>query len=148
MRESEGLLFGCGAGAMLVALLVLQSLIGGGLLAARTETVTTEVTQQASAQWLVLNDNVTVYGQTACMAINFGSLGGCDVPSEGMSLGSVELISYNGSEFYVNTFPPVTEPLPGGESRTVTYTVWFTNSSIYCVKPEFGFPALSYNLCP
>src|SRR5271155_5521872 len=81
MREREGLLIGVGAGAMLVVLLILQSSVEGGFLATRAETststVTTRVAEQVSALWLVLNDNVTVYGQTACMAINFGSLGGC-----------------------------------------------------------------------
>ncbi len=153
MREREGLLIGAGAGLMLVVLLVLQSAVGGGLLATRTETttttVTTRVTQQGSGLWLVLSDNVTVHGQTACMAINFGSLGGCPtpIPYGNGTLSNVELISYDGSDYYSVTFPPVTEQAPLG-TTTKTYTVWFINSTIYCVKPEFGFPALGYNLCP
>jgi hypothetical protein len=151
MREREGLLIGAGAGVMLVVLLVLQSSVGG--LATRTETTTTTVTatvaEQVSALWVVLNDNVTVYGQTACMAINFGSLGGCPtpIPYGNGTLRNVELVGYNGSDYYSVTFPPVTVQAPLG-TTTKTYTAWFTNSTICCVKPGFGFPALGYNLCP
>ena len=110
-------------------------------------TTTTTVTQQASALWEVVKDNLTVHGQAACMAINWGALGGCPspIPSGNGTLSNVELISYNGSEYYSVTFPPLPERsiFPG-----VMFTIWFTNSTIFCAKPLFGLPAIGYPLCP
>ena len=112
-----------------------------------TSTTTTTVTQQASALWEVVKDNLTVHGQAACVAINWGALGGCPspIPSGNGTLSNAELISYNGSEYYSVTFPPLPERsiFPG-----VMFTIWFTNSTIFCAKPLFGLPAIGYPLCP
>jgi hypothetical protein len=48
-REREGILIGVGAGLTLVALLVLQSLVGSGLFSTRTVTTTTTVTAVSTA---------------------------------------------------------------------------------------------------
>jgi len=112
----------------------------------RTATTTT-VTQSDSGLWEVLKDDLTVHGQTACMAINWGALGGCPspIPSGNGTLSDAELISYKGSEYYSVTFPPLPERsiFPG-----VMFTIWFTNSTIFCAKPLFGLPAIGYPLCP
>jgi hypothetical protein len=112
-----------------------------------TSTTTTTVTRADSALWEVLKDNLTVHGQTACVAINWGALGGCPspIPSGNGTLSNVELISYNGSEYYSVTFPP----LPAGAIFPgVKFTIWFTNSTIFCAKPLFGLPAIGYPVCP
>ena len=112
-----------------------------------TTTTTVEATQSTTALWAVLKDNLTVHGQTACMAINWSALGGCPspIPSGNGTLSNVELISYNGSEYYSITFPPLPAraTFPG-----VMFTIWFTNSTIFCAKPLFGLPAIGYPLCP
>ncbi len=112
-----------------------------------TSTTTTTVTQADSALWEVLKDNLTVYGQTACVAINWGSLGGCPspIPIGNGTLSNVELISYNASEYYSVTFPPLP---PRAIFPGVMFTIWFTNSTIFCAKPLFGLPAIGYPLCP
>jgi hypothetical protein len=113
-----------------------------------TTTTTVEVTQSPAALWAVLKDNLTVHGQTACIAINWGVLGGgcpSPLPSGNWTLGNVELVSYNESEYYSVTFPPLPErsTFPG-----VMFTIWFTNSTIFRAKPLFGLPAIGYPLCP
>jgi hypothetical protein len=47
-----------------------------------------------------------------------------------LALGGIELISYDGSYYYAyNSIPPA----PGFPD--LLFTVWFTNSTIYCVSP-------------
>lgn len=50
---------------------------------------------------------------------------------------NVELINYQGSYYYGINFTYYSDGQP------VTHTIWFTNSTVFCISPAQG-----YNLCP
>jgi hypothetical protein len=100
----------------------------------------------------VVDANVTVYGEPAfigrCEAI------AANCPPFGMNASlSVELIIYNDAYYYVHNDTVISGGVltethtdsTGGlnvttvteEQLTVTYTAWFTNSTLYCVSPGF-----------
>ena len=103
------------------------------------KTTTTTVIQQGTAQWAVLKDNITVYYGTACMvidAVNFG----CpteDTATHSPSIRNVELVSYGGSQYYIGQVGV----------NEILYTIWFTNSTIFCVSPPSD-TGPTYSACP
>ncbi len=50
------------------------------------------------------------------------------------------LVSYQGAYYYVSEVPA------GGPNNTpiVRYTIWYTNSSVYCITPK----VIRYAACP
>ena len=158
-RGREGILIGAVAGLVLVALLVLQSVSGMGLINSRTVTTTTTttvVTQQNTALWQVLKDNLTINGYPACVAISAGGMGGCPTSSTttptNETLANVELVSYRGNPYYSATFIISFNPAnyPGAVSLPPNFaqTYWFTNSTVFCAKPPIDSPDVIYPVCP
>ena len=94
-----------------------------------------------SSAWTVLNSNTTVYGNLACedtVAMLYPvscppTYPGANSPS----LTNVEIISYRGQILYDANISI------GVNGQPVTWTMWFTNSTIFCVSPSDG-----YALCP
>jgi hypothetical protein len=110
-----------------------------------TTTTTIEGTQPTTILWQVLRDNMTVNGHTACMVS--AAILGC--PNENnATLTNVELINYKGALYYSVTFPPLTNQGMPGVGKPIAYTVWFTDSTIFCAKPPIEFPAETYPVCP
>jgi len=95
-------------------------------------------TTNFQSSYQVLQRNLTVYYDTACMVVSFEEFG-CptiNAAAHSPSLGNVELISYQGSEFYGINF---TGSVNG---QGFISTVWFTNSTIFCASPMVsGYPA-------
>jgi hypothetical protein len=96
--------------------------------------------QRGTATWDVLKENMTVSPDTACVVITaFGF--GC--PTEGNATASpyvhdVELLSYQGNQYY----------MANQTVNTIPYTIWFTNSTVFCISPAFDEGPISYLLCP
>lgn len=110
-----------------------------------TTTTTIEGTQPTTILWQVLKDNLTINGPTACMV--HAAILGC--PNENnATLTNVELIDYKGAQYYTVTYPPLTNQGMPGVGAPIAYTVWFTNSTIFCAKPPIQFPAETFPTCP
>jgi hypothetical protein len=94
-----------------------------------------------STAWAVLNSNTTVYGNLACedtVAVLYPV--SCPPTYPGVkspSLTNVEIISYRGQVLYDANISI------GINGQPITWTMWFTNSTIFCVSPSDG-----YALCP
>jgi hypothetical protein len=94
-----------------------------------------------STTWTILDSNTTVYGNLACedtVAMLYPvscppTYSGAKSPS----LTNVEIISYRGEVLYDANISI------GIDGQPMTWTVWFTNSTIFCVSPSDG-----YALCP
>lgn len=89
-----------------------------------------------SAVYQVVKENLTLNGQAAqqpCIGFN---LGNCTASST-VSLHNVDLITY-GSRYYYLYSASESNGEPQNDSQPLpvtTYTVWFTNSSVYCINP-------------
>ncbi len=99
----------------------------------------------------IVNANVTVHGEPAFIGLCDAIAATCP-PSEVNASLSVELISYNGTYYYVHndtvigggTVTETHTDSTGGlnittiteNQSTVVYTAWFTNSTLYCVIPH------------
>lgn len=103
--------------------------------------------------WRVVSRNVTVYGKPAIIGI-------CQAPGSTCPIGiepnkaslNVELINYKGNYYYIHNGTIISGGIvtmsrtnsTGGLSvttitysqSTITYTAWFTNSTLYCVTPD------------
>ena len=88
----------------------------------------------SSSVYQVVESNLTLQGPAAvtpCVGFNEA---GCPSASNAF-LSQVELIKYGDEFFYLSN-----QSLPGaaaeGQSESnTTYTVWFTNSTVYCISP-------------
>ena len=93
----------------------------------------------------IINPNVTVQGQAAntpCDALRFP----CTL---GIGNMSAILIRYGGTYYwlsYYGTFNNLrsTETLSGGVLSNTWYTIWYDNSTVYCVSPKVQW----WNACP
>ena len=95
-----------------------------------------------STSWQVLKTNVTVRYDAGCMV--FEAVGHT-CPTKGAntttsSLTGVELILYHGTDYYAGNFSAG----PYGQTAVSYLTVWFTNTTIYCITP----PKDNYPACP
>ncbi len=95
-----------------------------------------------SISWQVLKTNVTVGYDAGCMVLEAV---GHTCPTKGAntttsSLTGVELILYRGTDYYVGNFSAG----PYGQTIVSYLTVWFTNTTIYCITP----PNDNYSACP
>jgi hypothetical protein len=107
-----------------------------------TKTTTFTSEQPPSIPLRVLDYNITLQGPTACMAIYFDYLYGC--PASGNdTLSHVELISYDGSPYYLVTLSNVVI-----NGAPMTFTLWFTNSTVICTNPLYQTPDKGYRACP
>jgi len=93
-----------------------------------------------SSAWTVINSNATVYGNLACEdTIAMLTPISCPPAYPGAKSPSlnVEIISYHGEVLYDANISI------GVNGQPMTWTMWFTNSTIFCVSPSDG-----YALCP
>ena len=114
--------------------------------------LSTSHTAQSTSDWTVVRTNVTVHGLPAFLGMCEAITASCPPPvQENYSL-KVDLINYKGIPYYSYTgkiniggdvITMTRTDSTGGLSvttismshSTVTYTAWFTNSSLYCVSP-------------
>jgi len=95
----------------------------------------------------VVNPNVMVRGQAAgtpCGALEFPCVTYLNQSITAM------LIKYNGTYYYLSFYGSfdklhTTETLSGGVLTNTWYTIWYDNSTVYCVSPKVqwwnAFPA-------
>ncbi len=105
----------------------------------------------SSASFQVLRTNMTIPYGAGCMVLE--QLGNTCPPvtvnpqTSNSSLRGVELISYQGTNYYAGTFskgPIGNGSYFNGESTVMYPRVWFTNSTVFCVTPARG----SFAACP
>ena len=90
----------------------------------------------SSPVYQIVKENLTVSGRAAEVPCSGFNLADCASFGNG-TLHNVELISYGGAFYYLFT---VVEPNGEGQNDsqplpTSVYTVWFTNSTVYCISP-------------
>ena len=107
------------------------------------------------AQPQVVRDNVTVTGKMA-MEVTCGAFA-IDCPVLIASVDNIQLIKYQGDYYYVRHASFGTDPGPattttstqadgrvvttisaGQPQSTLEVTLWFTNSTVYCISPADG----------
>jgi hypothetical protein len=142
-----------GVSALIVIVLIL--IVGFGLFLNATfnTTSTTTIIGSASSSsfssntssWQVLKTNVIVSYNAECMVL--GAVGHtCPTISrnasgtEPSSLRGVELVAYQGTDYYAGNFSEG----PYGQTTVSSRTVWFTNTTIYCITPPYD----NYVACP
>lgn len=142
--------------AVIVASVLVIAIVGVVLISSDSRT------NGGAATIRTVSRNTTIHGELAVIGI-------CEPPSSTCPIGAtpgsaslvVELIEYNGTYYYVHsgtliTGGTVTETSTnstGGvvvttstsSEVTVDYTVWFTNSTLYCVTPNLGTATMT---CP
>jgi len=108
-------------------------------------------TPETSSVFQVLKTNVTIPYGAGCMVLE--QIGHtcptvtASPETSNSSLRGLELISYQGTDYYAGCFGK--GPCGNGSYfngvSTVSYpNVWFTNSTIFCVSPLYG----NYATCP
>jgi len=125
-------------GPTLMIVLVLVVIIGGTAtfitLSSQENNPSPATSSTSSSVYQVIESNLTLRGQTAVVPCVGFNVAGCPSASNA-SLSQVELIKYGDELFYLSN-----QSLPGAaagdqsESNT-TYTVWFNNSTVYCISP-------------
>ena len=99
------------------------------------------------AVYQVTDENLTLHGEAAIVPCKGFNSAVC--PSAGnASLYHVELVRYGGEDYYLSSYTEY----PSGQSvecvgsscvtlttTASTYTVWFTNSTVYCISPAHPF---------
>ena len=123
-RQNKALAFGLTI--LVVAIIVAIAGIGGYFVSMnymQSQSSTTELYVPSSAT--IVNTNVTVIGQAVgfpCAALRL------PCPHyDNQSIGWATLIRYGGSYYYASTI----------SVNSKVYTVWYTNSTYYCVHPAF-----------
>jgi len=98
------------------------------------------LTTSSLASYRILQRNLTIYFDPACIPpeLEGFSCPTVNAAAHSPSLGNIELISYQGSEYYGTNFTGYMNGQPD------TSDVWFTNSTILCVSPMAG----GYPECP
>ncbi|MDA4126582.1 MAG: hypothetical protein OK452_05195 [Thaumarchaeota archaeon] len=90
--------------------------------------------------WTIIRTNLTVYYNTACVVIesSYLSCPTMDTASHSPFLRNVDLILYQGNHYYDVNFTYYSNGQP------VTRTIWFTNSTVFCMSPMRS----GYGTCP
>jgi hypothetical protein len=109
----------------------------------------------AQQPWQVVKNNVTVTGPIVKTVVCGVIVSGCP-PECCTSIDNNQLINYQGNYYYVRNLTLGTNPGPaitttsteagrvvttiiaGQDQSTLTITVWFTNSTVYCISPAVG----------
>lgn len=119
--------------AVVIAVVVVSAVSVFGLVSAFTPSSPSGAVTQGSV-YQVVDSNLTLGGQAAGVPCTGLDLGSCPTNA---TLTDVELISYGGVPYYLysETLPNGGGTIAGGSAPTSVYTVWFTNSSVYCVSP-------------
>jgi hypothetical protein len=107
--------------------------------------------------WRVVKDNVTVTGRIA-LVVNCGVFASSCPPECCTSVHNIQLINYRGDYYYVrnvqrpichqiestttstdvNGHPATTIEVSREVQSILPVTIWFTNSTVYCISPAFG----------
>lgn len=121
-------------GALVAALVIVIAVAGSGTAyvlwtSASHDSNSISTTHSLASGWKVVRSNLTVDFNAACI------FGPC--PTGTWPTKNVMLIDYQGSYYYDINFTYYS----GGQP--VTHTIWFTNSTVFCISPAYG-----YNLCP
>jgi hypothetical protein len=112
----------------------------------------------SSAVYQVIDENLTLRGQAAvvpCMGFNSAV---CPSAANA-SLYPVELIKFGGEDYYLSSYTEYPSGQSVGCVNSIcstetgpigTYTVWFTNSTVYCISPAHPFTntARQNRTCP
>jgi len=99
----------------------------------RTVTVTTTTTASNSISWEVVKPNVTVHGYAAGIPCGALMLPCVSYPNQSIR---ATLIKYNGNYYYVSYFGVTQGSFDPAQRVTTWYTIWYTNSTEYCVSPK------------
>lgn len=111
-----------------------------------TSTVTTTL------PWGVIESNLTLTGPVVAIPCRVFNQGTCPPPSTAI-IRDVELIAYGPNRYYLisqNQIVGYNGSVSNTTALRVNYTMWFTNSTIYCISPAFlvGNAAVIYPTCP
>jgi hypothetical protein len=108
--------------------------------------------------WQVVKDNVTVAGRMAFVVTCGVFAAGCP-PECCTSVDNIQLINYRGDYYYVRNVQQPTchqtestitatdlnghaattiEIVCSDQASTLPITIWFTNSTVYCISPAVG----------
>ena len=126
-------------GTTLMVVLVLVVIIVGTVafvtLSSQENNPSPATTSTSSSVYQVIESDLTLQGQTAVVPCVGFNEAGCPSASNA-SLSQVELIKYGGEFFYLsNQSLPGLAAAEGQSESNTTYTVWFTNSTVYCISP-------------
>jgi hypothetical protein len=109
----------------------------------------------AQQPWQVVRNNVTVTGPIGTTVV-CGVFAASCVPECCTSIDNNQLINYRGNYYYLRVvtldtdYGPATTSTSTESGRVVTtitagqpqstlaVTIWFTNSTVYCISPAFG----------
>jgi hypothetical protein len=121
-------------GALVAALVIVIVVVGSGTAyvfwtSADRHSNSISTTHSLTLSYKVVRSNLTVNFNAACV------FGPC--PTGPWPTKNVMLIDYQGSYYYGINFTYYS----GGQP--VAHTIWFTNSTVFCISPAYG-----YNLCP
>ena len=121
-----------------VSVLLVAALVAGGyLVELRSHNGTTRSRTIVPEAWTVVATNLTLYPPVGC--IPYDVLGpACGNVEYTPALSNVTLVAYEGNEFYDVNFTNNSSDQPS------THTIWFTNSSVFCVGPALK----GYLVCP
>jgi hypothetical protein len=117
-----------------------STLVSASISNASSSPSSTSSTSTNSSAWTVISSNATVYGNLACLdtvAILYPVSCPPAIPGSSPSL-SVEIISYHGEVLYDANISI------GVNGQPIIHTMWFTNSTIFCVSPMVD----EHKLCP
>jgi hypothetical protein len=90
-------------------------------------------TSTNSTAWTVIQTNTTLYYGPACTPLGVFELS-CPTINEALhspSLSNVDVVGYRGEEMYDVNFSYDFNGQP------LTYTIWFTNDTVFCVSPSY-----------
>ena len=121
---------------VVAALLVVAVIAGAGagylIGTSNQRTSTTTTTATGIMPYQVINPNVTVRGQAAGLPCSALRLPCASSTNESIS---AILIRYNGAYYYLSHFG-VTNATNPAHPITTWYTIWYDNSTAFCVSPK------------
>lgn len=86
-----------------------------------------------SSSWTVIRTNTTLYYGLACTPLGVFELS-CPPMNNALhspSLSNVDVVGYRGEELYDVNFSY------NFNGQPLTYTIWFTNDTVFCVSPSY-----------
>jgi hypothetical protein len=81
--------------------------------------------------WQVIDKNVTIYGDLTGIPCGALMLSCVTYPNQSLI---VQLIKYKSNYYYVSNYTIVSSI-----SGHTTYSIWFTNSTDYCISPKVAW---------
>ena len=111
----------------------------GGQVNGRTTTSTlslttvSNLTTTVTIQYQVINPNVTVRGQAASIPLCALRVPACSNSPNATT--PAVLIKYNGTYYYLS-YQGLTNATNPSDRNTIWYTVWYDNSTAFCISPK------------